>query len=117
MVPIGENILKLLEKSDMDAPTLSRYAHVGPRRLQRILNQERLPSVSEIERIAAALGVSPSVLVETDDPPNVAKEIDPQLVELLEKPKLAAALWYLSELPTEDRYAVFNVIERFAAMA
>jgi transcriptional regulator with XRE-family HTH domain len=115
MLKIGENIQKLLaQNADIDLAGLSRYAHVGSRRLERIVKKETLPSVAELERIANALGVSPSLLVESEAEPLVDGEVDPQVVELLENPTLAAALWYLSELPSEDRDAVFKVIERFA---
>lgn len=115
MLSIGKKIQTLLNQtSEMDLAGLSRYAHVGLRRLERIVNQETLPSVAELERIAHALSVSPAMLVESEAETSAETEVDPQLIKLLENPTLAVSLWYLSELPQEDKQVVFKVIERFA---
>lgn len=115
MLPIGENIKRLLnQRDDLSVALLSRVAHVGERRLKRIIDQKTHPSVAELERIAHALGVRPWMLVESESDPEPEKTIDPRLIELLEDPTLAAALWYLGELPQEDREAIFMVLQRFA---
>jgi transcriptional regulator with XRE-family HTH domain len=115
VLPIGENIKRLLsQRKSMDFALLSRTAHVGENRLKRIMDADVQPSVAELERIAHALGVRPSMLVESEEEKELERRIDPQLIKLLDDPKLAAALWYLSELPDEDRQAIFGVLQRFA---
>jgi transcriptional regulator with XRE-family HTH domain len=116
VLPIGENIKQTLNQREaLDFALLSRMAHVGERRLKRIIDQKTQPSVAELERIAHALGVRPSMLVESEEDPKLLSQIDPQLIELLADPTLAAALWYLSELPPEDRQAIFGVLQRFSS--
>lgn len=115
MIQVGKQIQKVLaQKPSLDLPTLAKLARIGPARLAKIVHQNVHPSVAELERLAHALGVEPSFLVEEEEPLHVEIPLDAELVQMLQKPRLALSLWRLSQIPDEERNAIATIIESFA---
>jgi transcriptional regulator with XRE-family HTH domain len=63
-VKIGKSVPKLRIERFMSQAELSRVAGVSPARLGRIERKEHEPHLSTIRKIAEALGVDPTELVD-----------------------------------------------------
>ena len=115
MIQVGKQIEKILaQKTMLNLATLAQLARIGKARLSKIVYQNAPPSIAELERLSEALGVSPSILVEDEETDTVEISLEKELVELLRDPTLAASLWGLGQLPSEDRQAIGKIIESFA---
>jgi transcriptional regulator with XRE-family HTH domain len=112
MIQVGKQIEKALaQKTDFDHAALSKRARISPSRLSRIIGEQAHPSMAELQRIADALAVKPSFLVEEDGEP---LPVDGEVTKLLANPTLATSLWTFSQLPEVDQKMVVNLIQRFA---
>ena len=117
VIQVGKQIEKILaEKPHLNQARLAKLAGIGRARLGKILHQQVQPSMAELERIAYALGVKPSFLLEEEILP-CEKRTDPSLVSLLDDPTIAISLRALGQLSDEDKKAIAKVIERFAAIS
>ena len=115
MIQVGKQIEKMLvTRPSLSLSALAKSARMGAARLEKIVYHNASPSIAELERLAHALGVEPSFLVE-EEPVPVETPLDPELIKLLQEPTLAVSLWGLGQLPDEDRRAITHIIQSFAA--
>jgi transcriptional regulator with XRE-family HTH domain len=114
VIQVAKKINEVLaERTDLNQAKLARLSRIGKARLGRIVHQQASPSMAELERIAYALGVKPSYLIEEEIVP-CEKRPDPELIQLLDDPTLALSLRALGELDDDDKKAIARVIQRFA---
>ena len=113
---VGRQIRKVLrERPEMNQEDLAKLSGVSKDRISRIANQRSLPSMTELKKIADALGVAPAFLVsDCDEVSFQVTEKDKEFLDILKNPDLAISLRALSQISTEDRKAVSKIILRFA---
>ena len=113
---VGRQIRKVLrERPEMNQEDLAKLSGVSKDRISRIANQRSLPSMTELKKIADALGVAPAFLVSDCDKVSFqVTENDKEFLDILKDPDLAISLRALSQISTEDRKAVSKIILRFA---
>ena len=125
---LGRNIYRVMEARRIKLSKLARLAEIDSGQLCRVMKGEASLSITSLERVAAALGVSAGFLLDGEAPENgdTAKlppndsaglslsKSNPELFKLLSDPDIAICLRALGKLSESDKRTVAKVILRFA---
>lgn len=104
---IGENIKKTREQKGLSQKEVVSAIGMGPAQYSRIENGKTDPSVSTLERIAHALGISLGELFANTT--ESFKEINSYDRTTIEKVNL------IEELSEEEKKAVFSIVDAFVS--
>jgi len=117
---LGRNIYRVMSARRIKLSKLARLADIDSGQLCRVMKGEASLSITSLERVAAALGVSAGFLLDGEVPENgdtanrPLNDSNPELFKLLSDPDIAICLRALGKLSESDKRTVAKVILRFA---
>jgi transcriptional regulator with XRE-family HTH domain len=101
---VGQNIRRVRTNKNMSQKELTAIINMGSAQYSRIENGKTDPSVSTLERIAKALGVSLSELFISEEKDLESTSYDKSLME---KVKL------IEELQEDEKLVIFKILDAF----
>jgi transcriptional regulator with XRE-family HTH domain len=99
---IGENIKMVREAKKLSQKQVALSIDMDPSQYSKIEKGKTDPSVSTVEKISAALGVSLSELFQSDE---IFKDINSIDKTIMEKIKL------IEQLDDQEKNSLFNIID------
>ncbi len=113
-INLGDKIRALREKMEMSQAQLASAASISPGLVSQIENNITMPSLETLERIAECLDVETSyLLVDTNSNSQFLANLSPELVSLLNDPKVQAVLTAVRDLEPGELRFLLNFLEFF----
>lgn len=111
---LGDKIRTRREKVEMSQTQLANLAHMSPSLISQIENNITTPSLETLEKIAECLDVETSYfLVDTNTTSQFLSSLSPELVSLLNDPKVQAVLTAVRDLGPGELKFLLNFLEFF----
>lgn len=111
---LGDKIKALREKLEMSQAHLASSASISPSLVSQIENNITMPSLETLDRIAECLDVETSYfLVDTNTTSQFLSSLSPELVSLLNDPKVQAVLTAVRDLEPGELKFMLNFLEFF----
>lgn len=111
---LGDKIKALREKVEMSQTQLANLAHISPSLVSQIEKNITTPSLETLEKIAECLDVETSYfLVDTNSASQFLSSLSPELVSLLNDPKVQAVLTAVRDLAPGELKFLLNFLEFF----
>ncbi len=113
-INLGDKIRALREKMELSQSQLASAANISPGLVSQIENNITMPSLETLERIAECLDVDVSyLLVDTNSTSQFLSTMSPELVSLLNDPKVQAVLNAVRDLEPGELKFLLNFLEFF----
>ena len=111
---LGDKIRTLRERAEMSQTELASIANVSPSLVSQIENNVTMPSLETLDRIAECLDVETSYfLVDTSSSSQFLSSLSPELISLLNDPKIQAILTAVRDLEPGELKFLLNFLEFF----
>lgn len=111
---LGDKIRALRERADMSQAELAGTANVSAGLVSQIENNITIPSLETLDKIAECLGVETSYfLIDTNSTSQFLSSLNPELVSLLNDPKVQAILTAVRDLGPGELKFLLNFLEFF----
>lgn len=111
---VGYKIKKIRRERNITQAQLAKKAGVSTGLIGQIESGKVEPSIKTLEKIAAALSLSPCFFVSEDDELTSAlKSMNPEIRELLNDPRVRSALELLADCSTEEFTFILKFIQLY----
>ncbi|MHB9094387.1 MAG: helix-turn-helix domain-containing protein [Eubacteriales bacterium] len=111
---LGDKIRALREKLEMSQAQLASSSNISPSLVSQIENNVTMPSLETLDRISECLDVETSYfLVDTNSTSQFLSSLSPELVSLLNDPKVQAILTAVRDLEPGELKFLLNFLEFF----
>ncbi|GAW91066.1 helix-turn-helix domain-containing protein [Calderihabitans maritimus] len=111
---LGERVRAARKKQGMSITVLAERAGVSPGLISQIENNQTLPPLDTLEKIARALNTSVYYfLLEQEDVADLLSSLNRDLIELLGDPRVQAVLRTIRDFDTNELQYILNYIQFF----
>ena len=111
---LGDKIKVLREKHEMSQAQLAGMASISPSLVSQIENNITMPSLETLDKIAECLDVETSYfLVDTNNASQYLSSLSPEVISLINDPKVQAILNAVRDLEPGELKFVLNFLEFF----
>lgn len=111
---LGDKIRALRERAEMSQTELASLANISPSLVSQIENNVTMPSLETLDRLAECLDVETSYfLVDTSSTSQFLSSLSPELISLLNDPKIQAVLTAVRDLEPGELKFLLNFLEFF----
>ncbi|WP_213950551.1 helix-turn-helix domain-containing protein [Tepidanaerobacter syntrophicus] len=111
---VGYKIKKIRRERNITQAQLAKKAGVSTGLIGQIESGKVEPSIKTLEKIAAALSLSPCFFVSEDDElASTLKSMNPEIRELLNDPRVRSALELLADCSTEEFTFILKFIQLY----
>lgn len=111
---VGYKIKKIRRERNITQAQLAKKAGVSTGLIGQIESGKVEPSIKTLEKIAAALSLSPCFFVSEDDElTSTLKSMNPEIRELLNDPRVRSALELLADCSTEEFTFILKFIQLY----
>lgn len=111
---LGDKIRALREKMQMSQAELAGLANISPSLVSQIENNVTMPSLETLDRVADCLDVETSYfLIDTNSTAQYLSSLNPEIISLLNDPKVQAILTAVRDLEPGELKFVLNFLEFF----